>query len=175
MDETIYIPRHRLDLEEMVALSVKKGFKRLFVLSFLYGYSVACTLYELFFRDSPTGVPMAALIGLGVALLFGIMTTSNYRKVYARPGQRLLFEDRTIVLEPAGIKVDYANGATSSFPWSIILREEWQRDLLLLYIADATYIIIPRRLLTVPIEDAVKAALQRVREARGIAAPPRMI
>lgn len=107
-------------------------------------------------------------------LLMSLSILWNIRKAYSSPGQRLLFEERMIVISPGALKVETSCGMTTSYPWTMILKEEWRRELLLLYITSTTFIIIPMSVLDEASEGLIKRYLGRAKEAKGILPPPRV-
>lgn len=143
----------------MVALSVRKRGRQIAALAVFLGALTVLLVLDVFPLWGEDSVPYALGLGAVAALLLWLLIPWNFKRVYRKPGQRTLFEERTAILDERGLSVEYVNGIATFMPWSTITRVEWTRDLLLLYIVDYQYIIVPRRALTPTIEQQIRDSL----------------
>ena len=158
----------------MSELAFKKGVKRLGVLSIgagLLGGLFWYVFWSSAFNDKTGALIYAIVVGVLMAVVTMSRYRSQFRKVYRRPGQRLAFEDRTITLDERALRLEYESGMYSVMPWKAILKSEWTKNLLLLFLTDSQYVIIPRRIMDAEIEAKVKERLAEGQKERAAALP----
>ena len=174
MDDTIYIPRHRLDVGEMTNLALRKGWRRVLIYSLLVSGFLGMLNYNFFAPAFGLSVPAVVLISVLIGLLTVFQSYRATKSLLSKQAQSFAFGDRTIHFNQRSITVDHANGATSTFPWACLVKAEWLPELLLIYVTGIQYITIPRRYLDDKIENAIKQALVTVKQQQGLLPPPQL-
>jgi hypothetical protein len=172
VDDTIYIPRHRLDVGEMADLAFRKGWRRVVLYAVLVSGLLGFINYNFFAPAFGLSVPIVVSISVLIALLTILQSRRTTKGILSKQAQSLAFEDRTIHFNRRSITVDYAGGATSTFPWTCFVKAEWGPEMLLIYITGIQYVTIPRRYLDSNSETAIKNALDTAKQQKGLLAPP---
>jgi len=168
--DTIYLYRHALDIDEMVDVALATSRKRLAYSASMVGALTGFMVYAITTPLPPDGTRLA--ISMAGALVLALITylsfRSTFRKHYRKPGQQALISDRTIVLSDDGIKVDYMSGISTFLPWRTLRKVTWGKALLLLYMTDSQFLMIPRRVIDANTESQMRAALEKAEHANAI-------
>jgi len=168
--DTIYLHRHRLDLDEMVDIALAKSRKRLITMALLMGVVAGLATYVLTTPGDPD--PFRMLVSFGgfaaVTLITFLSSRSNFKKFYQKPGQENFRGDRTVILNDDGIKIDYISGISTFLPWRTLQKADWGKSLLLLYMTDSQFLMIPRRIMDRKTEDRVRESLERAKTENAI-------
>jgi hypothetical protein len=171
--EPIYLPRHRIDLNELVDIVFKKSLKRLLFVSLMGGLLAGLIVYTVVMADDDASIRLAISAATGV-VVFGVsflLYKSRFRSIYRRPANRLMFEDRTVILDEKSLKIEYSTGMGSTIPWTAVVKAEWTEQLLLLFITQTQFLILPRRLVDDKLKILIDIWLEEARKEKANALP----
>ncbi len=172
VDETIYIPRHRLDVGEMADLALRKSWRKVLIYAILLSGLVGFIIYNIVAPAFGLSVQMVVTVSIFFALIVAAASIRGTRETVTKQAQSLAFEDRTIYFNHRSITVEYAGGMSTTVPWTCFLKAEWGPNLLLMYITGFQYVTIPRRVLDERIENQIKRELDTAKQQKGLLAPP---
>lgn len=172
VDETIYIPRHRLDVGEMANLALRKSWKRVLLYAIMMAGLLGFINYNFIAPALGFNDVTVVLVSVFIALLIGTAAVRGTRETVTKQAQSMAFEDRTIYFNHRAITVEYAGGMSTTVPWACFVKAEWMPNLLLMYITGAQYVTIPRRVLDERIEYEIRRELDIAKQQKGLLAPP---